>query len=378
MKIGTLNWKTYKGWEPRLVIFHSDDAKKSSDMCFFIDPFLTWQVYYETKGFYNAADRARVQCPSDLSKILNLKEHPLDFFKQTLGLFFKLEGKGDIQTRDNIFIIQGLSHQGCLKPAFEKDLLHEKNISLRETTLKHTDLNRPVEGVDYKWSPPLLDIHTYRDFYTHEQHVKLGFETRGEPIPKSWYEIPVYYKGTTGGFIGHQEKILWPHYTRKLDYELELAVVIGKDGKNIKPEKAFDHIFGFTILNDMSARDIQKKEMAARLGPSKAKDFCSVLGPVIVTRDEFNSEELNLTMTASINGKECSRGQSGAAHFSWNDMISFASQEEWLRSTDVMGSGTVGTGCALENQVWPQHGDEICFEIENIGKLTNKVVKTTK
>ena len=192
-------------------------------------------------------------------------------------------------------------------------------------------------------------------------------------MPAAWYEMPAYYKGPTTGFIGNDEIIPWPSYTDKLDYELELGAVIAKDGKNIKAKDAYKHIFGFTIFNDISARDIQKKEMSIRLGPAKGKDFCSVIGPVITTMDEFNFTEPDLLMTAHVNQKEWSRGRSSEAHYSWAEMIEHASKEEWLLSTDFMGSGTVGTGCGLELDRWIQPGDLIEMSIENIGTIKNIV-----
>ena len=182
-------------------------------------------------------------------------------------------------------------------------------------------------------------------FYAHEKHVAVGFKLRKEPIPPAWYEIPAYYKGSCHSFIGHGDEILWPSYSKILDYELELAAIVGKDGFNLTKKQARHHIFGLTILNDISARDVQKKEMSIRLGPAKAKDFCSVIGPVITTMDEFNYEEPNLAMMARINGKEWSRGKSGDAYYSFSQMIAHVSQEEWILAGDLLGSGTVGTGC---------------------------------
>ena len=155
-------------------------------------------------------------------------------------------------------------------------------------------------------------------------------------------------------------------------------MVVGLDGYNIKEKDAHKHIFGFTILNDVSARDIQRKEMTVRLGPAKAKDFCSVIGPVIVTADEFDSVEPDLLMTAKINGKEWSRGRSGDSHFTWGQMLEHASRDEWVLAGDFFGSGTVGTGCGLELDQWIKSGDIIELEIEQIGKLINKVGKKVK
>jgi 2-keto-4-pentenoate hydratase/2-oxohepta-3-ene-1,7-dioic acid hydratase in catechol pathway len=167
--------------------------------------------------------------------------------------------------------------------------------------------------------------------------------------------------------------IPWPYYSQQLDYELELGVVIGRDGKDVKASDIKKHIFGFTILNDISARDIQRKEMSIRLGPAKGKDWCSVMGPVIVTFDEFNYQEPDLLMTAHVNGEEWSRGQSGDSHYSWGEMIEHMAMEEWIRATDFIGSGTVGTGCGLELDKWIKPGDMLELSIERIGTLKNIV-----
>ena len=291
-----------------------------------IDVNMFWSYYFHHQGFFNYQDRADHFSPSSLAAILKLKSEPLAFFLETLEKF----------DRDQ----------------------YSKNIFSLE---------------DCKLNAPLDIITTYRDFYAHEKHVAKGFELRNESIPRSWYEIPAYYKGNTHSFIGHEDEILWPSYSRLLDYELELAAVVGRDGFNLSEKKSAHHIFGLTILNDISARDIQKKEMAIRLGPAKAKDFCSVIGPVITTIDEFKNVDPDLTMVARVNKQEWSRGQSGDAHYSFSQMIAHVSQDEWILAGDLLGSGTVGTGCGLELSKWIQPGDEIEIEVEGIGILRNKV-----
>jgi 2-keto-4-pentenoate hydratase/2-oxohepta-3-ene-1,7-dioic acid hydratase in catechol pathway len=302
-----------------------------------IDPNLCWQLDYQREGFSNYEERANYKLPTSLSQLLKLNDHPLEALQEAYGLYLFFRKVGINEMADGTPV------------SFNLD--QEKSI---------------------RFHSPLDKISTYRDFYAHEKHVKKGFEKRNEPVPPAWYEIPAYYKGGTEGFIGPEDEILWPSYTNVLDFELEMAIVIGKDGMNIKEESALDHIFGYTILNDISARDIQKKEMSIRLGPAKGKDFCSVLGPVIVTADEFEGEP-NLLMTAEINGKEWSRGQSGDSHYTWAQMIAHASREEYVVAGDLMGSGTVGTGCGLELDKWIQSGDEIDLYIEKIGHLKNIV-----
>ena len=302
-----------------------------------IDPNFCWAMDYEREGFRNHYERANRKLPSSLSELLLYHDDAFEALEESYGLFLFLQKVGDLSLRDGTPIYFNL----------DDDLL--------------------------KLGCPIDKITSYRDFYAHEKHVAKGFEKRGEPIPPAWYEIPAYYKGSTQGFIGPHDEILWPAYTNQLDYELELGMIIGREGINIKEEDAFDHIFGYTILNDISARDIQRKEMAIRLGPAKGKDFCSILGPVIVTKDEFGESEPNLLMTAKINGVEWSRGFSGETHFDFCKMITHVAQDEWIMPGDLFGSGTVGTGCGLELDKWIQPGDELTLEIEGIGELTNIV-----
>ena len=222
---------------------------------------------------------------------------------------------------------------------------------------------------------PLPDPASIRDFYAFEQHVKKGFDKRGEPMPQEWYEIPVYYQTGHHNVIGTDTDIPWPSFTEKFDYELELAAVIGKPGRNIPAAHAREHIAGYTVMNDFSARDIQRREMKVRLGPAKGKHWCTGLGPWLVTPEEVG-DPYNLTMTARINGEEWSRGNSGSIHWTFEEMIEFLSRDDELRVGDVIGSGTVGTGCGLELDRWVQRGDLMELEIEKIGVLRNRVVQT--
>ena len=221
---------------------------------------------------------------------------------------------------------------------------------------------------------PLPNPASLRDFFAFEEHVKMGFEKRGEPMPQEWYEIPVYYKSGHQNVIGSDQDVLWPSFTKKFDYELELAAVIGKKGRNIGAENASDYIAGFTVMNDFSARDIQRKEMKVRLGPAKGKDWCTALGPVLVTPDEIE-DPYDLKMIARVNGETWSEGNSSAMYWKFEQMIEFLSKDDTILPGDVLGSGTVGTGCGLELNRWVQPGDVIELEIEKIGVLRNRVMK---
>ena len=224
---------------------------------------------------------------------------------------------------------------------------------------------------------------TLRDAYAFEQHVVTANRNRGREVPEEWYQFPVFYFTNPNTAFGHEDVIPYPSYTNAMDYELEIAVVIGKGGMNIKPEDAPAHIFGYTIFNDWSARDVQRKEMIVGLGPAKGKDFASSFGPVIVTRDSLADKAVgragvyDLEMTARVNGKEFSRGNFKDIHWSFGEIIARVSDCVMLNPGDVIGSGTVGTGCLLEltkfQGPWLNHGDVVELEIERIGVLRNTV-----
>ena len=328
MKICRYNLKHSPHLKPRLGILD----EKTNEI---IDPNFAIAIEYERMGYPNPFERADHHLPPSLSTLLNLVNNPMERLTEGLGM-------------DEFLSILGVSSS-------------------------HSGLKYRFKLEEIKLFCPIENIPVYRDFFVHEKHVKKGFEKRGESVPQEWYEMPVYYKGNPSSFIGPNEEIIWPIYTDKLDYELELAAVIGKPGKNIHRSQALSHIFGLTILNDISARDIQKKEMKVRLGPSKGKDFCGVLGPYIVTMDEFNGVEPNLLMQAFVNGQKWSEGQSGDGHYSFSQMIEFASQDELIQAGDLIGSGTVATGCGLELDKWIKSGDEIELKIEKIGSLKNIV-----
>ena len=220
---------------------------------------------------------------------------------------------------------------------------------------------------------PLPNPASVRDFYAFEDHVKKGFEKRGEPMPPEWYEIPVYYKSGHHNIIGTDSDVRWPAFTQKFDYELEIAAVIGKQGTNVKAADARKYIAGFTVMNDFSARDIQRKEMKVRLGPAKGKDWCTALGPYLVTLDEIG-DPYSLAMTARINGETWSTGNTSSMYWKFEQMIEFLTWDDTIYPGDVIGSGTVGGGCGLELDRWVQRGDVMELEIEKIGVLRNRVV----
>jgi fumarylacetoacetate (FAA) hydrolase len=230
--------------------------------------------------------------------------------------------------------------------------------------------------------PPILPA-TLRDAYAFEQHVKTANKNRGRDVPEEWYDFPVFYFTNPHSIFGPEDVIPYPAYTSALDYELEIAVVIGKAGMNIKAEEAEGHIFGYTIFNDWSARDIQRAEMKVGLGPAKGKDFASSLGPLIVTREALAPRAVgragvyDLEMRARVNGVEMSKGNLKDIFWSFGEIIARASDSVLLQPGDVIGSGTVGTGCLLEltkaNGPWLNAGDVVELEVEEIGILRNTI-----
>ena len=234
--------------------------------------------------------------------------------------------------------------------------------------------------------PPIPDPPSVRDFYAFEQHVKTVRARRGVEMIPEWYEIPTFYFSNNSEIYGHDESIPYPVGSNELDIELEIACVIGREGKDIPVEEAADYIAGYTIMNDWSARDFQFKEMKLNLGPAKGKDFATSIGPWLVTPDELASrrqesgagERYDMTMIAHVNGKEISRGNFNQIYYSFPQMIAYASRNARLRAGDVLGSGTVGTGCirevGIEVQPWLQRGDVVELEIEGIGVLRNRIV----
>jgi fumarylacetoacetate (FAA) hydrolase len=211
--------------------------------------------------------------------------------------------------------------------------------------------------------PPVLQPPSIRDFYAFEQHVRTARASRGLDVPQEWYEIPVFYFSNPAAVYGPAEEIPYPAGSEELDYELEVAAMIGAD----------EQIAGFTVMNDWSARDLQRAEMKVGLGPSKGKDFATSFGPVVVTPDEFDGTKG--TMIARVNGEERSRGSLADMHHSWQAIRDHAARNTRLLPGDLLGSGTVGTGCILElgDGRWLEEGDVVELEVEGIGVLRNTV-----
>jgi len=239
-----------------------------------------------------------------------------------------------------------------------------------------------AEAGDLLFGPPILRPPSLRDFYAFEGHVRTMWERRGGTVPEVWYRIPIFYFSNVSEIRGPGEPVWCPAASQELDYELEVAALIDRPVHDLPEERGEEAIGGYLIFNDWSARDLQREETAVRLGPAKGKDFASSIGPCLVTPDELadarRGKGYNLAMTATVNGSELSHGTWADAQFSFGEMLARASADTWLRPGDLIGSGTVGTGCLLEvrDEILKRYlepGDEVTLTIERLGALTTPI-----
>ncbi|HLQ49171.1 MAG TPA: fumarylacetoacetate hydrolase family protein [Candidatus Dormibacteraeota bacterium] len=242
-----------------------------------------------------------------------------------------------------------------------------------------------LSAADLRFGPPVLRPPSVRDFYAFEGHVRTMWQRRGGEVPEAWYRLPIFYFSNTSEIRGPSDPIWSPAASAELDYELEVAALVDTPGRDLSPERAEEAIGGYTIFNDWSARDLQREETTVRLGPAKGKDFASSFGPWLVTPDELTDARPSgatgpdLAMTAEVNGVETSRGRWSDAHFSFGEMLARASADVRLRPGDLVGSGTVGTGCLLEVRGatlgrYLEPGDTVTLTVERLGSLTNPIV----
>jgi 2-keto-4-pentenoate hydratase/2-oxohepta-3-ene-1,7-dioic acid hydratase in catechol pathway len=229
----------------------------------------------------------------------------------------------------------------------------------------------PIPGMVRLLAP--LRPRSLRDFLAFEGHMKNALSRLGRPIPAEWYDTPAYYKGMPDTVIGPEDEIPWPSWTEKLDHELELAAIIGREVRDVAAEDALECVFGYTIWNDMSARDVQARELPVGMGPAKAKDWdgSNVLGPCIVTADELDGSDL--AMRVSVNGELWGEDTSAHMHHTFADMVAYASRSQTLYPGEALGSGTATGGSGLELDRWLAPGDVVELEIEGIGVLRNRI-----
>ena len=262
----------------------------------------------------------------------------------------------------------------------------DAGLDLARRTIADREEGAIISASDVTWLAPLPRPRQMRDCLAFEEHLINSFAQaekmtgRKMEIPQVWYDQPIYYKANRFSVIGHGHDVRWPAYSNHMDYELELAIIIGKDGTDIKAADGSAHIWGYTIFNDMSARDAQMKELAAQLGPAKGKDFDTgnILGPVIVTADEVPVDargHISLEMEVRVNGVRRGGGNASTMHHTFGDILAHISASETIHAGEVIGSGTVGTGCGLEIGRQLSDGDTIELEIEKIGILRNTIRK---
>lgn len=262
--------------------------------------------------------------------------------------------------------------------------------------LEPSSASIPSDQVDFLAPLPLPP--QIRDCLGFEEHLKNSFESAmklsamaaDDPVvaerelrasgrftvPEVWYQQPLYYKANRFSVAESGKDVVWPAYSEVMDFELEMACIVGKKGKDISKVNAEDHIFGYTIYNDFSARDAQILESPGMLGPAKSKDFDDsiILGPVIVTKDELD-DPYSLRMQARVNGETWCDSNSSTIHWKFSDMIAHISKSETLHPGEVIGSGTVGFGCGLEHLRFLNDGDIVELEVEKIGVISNKVTR---
>lgn len=241
-----------------------------------------------------------------------------------------------------------------------------------------------MDAAALSFGPPILGPSSLRDFYAFEGHVKTMWERRGGSVPEAWYRIPIFYFSNVSEIRGPDDPVWRPAASQELDYELEVAALIDTPVHDLTSERGEEAIGGYLIFNDWSARDLQRDETTVRLGPAKGKDFASSIGPWLVTPDELaetrKGKGYDLEMSAAVNGVELSRGSWADARFSFGEMVARASADARLRPGDLIGSGTVGTGCLLEVKDerfgrWLEPGDEVTLRVERLGALTTPIVE---
>jgi 2-keto-4-pentenoate hydratase/2-oxohepta-3-ene-1,7-dioic acid hydratase in catechol pathway len=252
--------------------------------------------------------------------------------------------------------------------------------------------DRLLARKDVRLLAPIPEPRQLRDAMCFEQHYRQGLRgmaqlragflgraavaLRAVGIPRVWYEQPTYYKCNRFSIVGDGADVLWPKGAKLMDYEAEVAVVIGRKGKDIPAERALSHVFGYTLFNDVTARDFQEREMRGTLGPAKGKDFDTgnVLGPCIVTPDEL-TDPYALYLEARVNGELCGGGSTRDMYHRWEDVIAYISQNETLYAGEVIGSGTVANGCGLESGRFLPEGALVEISATGIGTLRNRLVR---
>ena len=240
-----------------------------------------------------------------------------------------------------------------------------------------------LEADDVRFGPPVLAPPSLRDGYGFEQHVGIMWRRRDADIPEAWYRLPIFYFSNVSELRGPDDPVWAPAGSEELDFEIEIAALIDTPARDLPVDRAEEAIGGYTIFNDWSARDLQRDETAVRLGPAKGKDFASSIGPWLVTPDELEDARrgagYDLEMTVTVNGTETSRGRWSDIHHGFAALAARASADVTLRPGELLGSGTVGTGCLLEVKDstlgrYLQPGDEVVLSVDRLGSLRSPIV----
>jgi fumarylacetoacetate (FAA) hydrolase len=302
-----------------------------------------------------------------------------------------------------IFVNGNLYQVSSLHPELPNDILKfleqgEKAMTLlkscEQNLIDHPNYSKIIE--DYQLLAPVPKPTSCRDGYAFRQHVATARRNRGLGMIPEFDQYPIFYFTNHNAIYGPGEIALMPDHFRQLDFELEVAVVIGKHGRNIKAEEADQYIAGYTIMNDLSARTLQMEEMLLNLGPAKGKDFATTIGPWLVTLEEVEQyrtatkanhtgAQYNMEMTCTVNGIQVSSGNLNQMDWTFAEIIERVSYGVDVFPGDVIGSGTVGTGCFLELNgtaklnnpdhiaQWLQAGDVVSLQVEGLGDLTNTI-----
>ncbi|MEC7646357.1 MAG: fumarylacetoacetate hydrolase family protein [Bacteroidota bacterium] len=276
------------------------------------------------------------------------------------------------------------------------DLIQIESYQKKVTDIISNDNSLMYDIEDITLLPPIPNPPSFRDAYAFREHVETARRNRGADMITEFDQFPIFYFSNHNAMFGDRQKIkLMPDHFHKLDYELELAIIIGKGGKNILSQDADKHIAGLCILNDLSARTLQMEEMKLNLGPAKGKDFANIIGPYLVTTDELENKSIetpfgkkyNLMMQCFVNGNLLSEGNAKDMNWTFAEIIERASYGVELFPGDIIGSGTVGSGCLLEingsekaldsnyKEIWLKPGDEVQMRIEGLGKITNTILE---
>ncbi|HEY6538411.1 MAG TPA: fumarylacetoacetate hydrolase family protein [Candidatus Dormibacteraeota bacterium] len=324
MRLATVGIRGPLGLAPRVVAEQSPGGR-------LLDVTAAGEVWWESQGSGDPVPWSLATFPPDLARLLRGGRHALEMLA---GALAQVDAAG----------LEAVGPSGS-------------RICYRPDEVERLPLLRP----------PLL-----RDFYAFEEHVAAGARRRGEPVPEPWYRRPVYYKGNPATLLPPGAEVPWPAYTDALDYELEVACVLLSGGRDLSPEAASAAIAGYCVFCDFSARDIQADEMRVRLGPAKAKDFASGLGPWLVTADELG-DPAQLGARAFLNGELVAEGRLGDARWSFAEMVAYASGAEPVEPGEVLASGTVGGGSGQERGRLLEPGDRIECELGQTGRLLHVI-----